>query len=112
MAIAGTRPRHRRGFAASFFTRQFKADRDSANQRASGTRRMTATDGLTRGRLLLRWWRRRAALRRQVEHAVWDLRERYGDAACQIARASAKQPVGFERRRFWRKVAAKLQRFG
>jgi hypothetical protein len=41
---------------------------------------------------------------------VWDLRERYGDAAWQVARASARQPVGFERRRFWRKVAAKLQR--
>ena len=77
---------------------------------------MTATDGLTstarprKGGLLARWWRRRAAQRRQVDHAVWDLRERYGDAAWQVARASARQPVGFERRRFWRKVAAKLQR--
>lgn len=82
-------------------------------------RGMSAAEGTSRREpqrgsagLLARWWRRRRARRRNIDHAVWDLRERYGDAACQIARASAKQPVGFERRRFWRKVAAKLQRFG
>jgi hypothetical protein len=47
--------------------------------------------------------RRRAATRRKIDHAVWDLRERYGEAAYKIARSSATQPVGFERRRFWRK---------
>ncbi len=79
---------------------------------------MTATGGLTsnaparKGGLLARWWRRRTAQRRKVDHAVWDLRERYGDAAYKIACASAKQPAGFERRRFWRKVAAKLQQLG
>jgi hypothetical protein len=58
---------------------------------------------------LVRWWRRRRAERRRVDHAVWDLRERYGAAACGIAQASARAGGGFERRRFWRKVARKLQ---
>ena len=79
---------------------------------------MAAADGLTDERparqpgLLARWWRRRAAQRRKVDHAVWDLRERYGEAAYGIAMASARQPAGFERRRFWRKVAGKLKRLG
>ena len=79
---------------------------------------MTATDGLTsnapvrKSGLLARWWRRRAATRRKIDHAVWDLRERYGEAAYKIARSSATQPAGYERRRFWRKVAARLQRLG
>ncbi len=62
--------------------------------------------------LLARWSRRRRAKRRNIDHAVWELRERYGEAACRIAQVSARQPVGFERRRFWRKVAMKLQQLG
>ena len=79
---------------------------------------MTATDGLTsnaparKSGLLASWWRRRTAQRRRVDYAVWDLRERYGEAAYDIARASTTQPAGFERRRFWRKVAVKLRRLG
>jgi hypothetical protein len=79
---------------------------------------MTATDGLTsdaparKPGLLASWWRRRTAQRRRIDYAVWDVRERYGDAAYKIACASAQQPAGFERRRFWRKVAARLQRLG
>jgi hypothetical protein len=61
---------------------------------------------------LARWWRRRGARRRKIEHAVWDLRERYGEAAYSIARASSRQPVGDEGKRFWRKVAGKLKRLG
>ena len=66
---------------------------------------MTATDGLTtvaparKPGLLASWWRRRTAQRRRVDYAVWDLRERYGDAAYKIACASAQQPASFERRR-------------
>jgi hypothetical protein len=77
---------------------------------------MTAVGDLsTRGRtrepgFLARWWRRRGAVRRQIDHAVWDLRERYGEAAYLIARSSARQPVGTQRREFWRKVAAELER--
>ena len=86
---------------------------------------MTAADGLSapsdataqsavarKPGLLARWWRRRRARRRNIDHAVWELRERYGEAAYRIARASARQPVGFERRRFWRKVAIKQQQLG
>lgn len=79
---------------------------------------MTAADNLTaRGEepkqgLLSRWWRHRRARRRKIEHAVWDLRERYGEAAFNIARASARQPAGAETRRFWRTVAGKLKRLG
>lgn len=62
--------------------------------------------------LLARWWRRRRANLRNIDHAVWDLRERYGDAAAAIARASAQAPSGYWRRRFWRKVAVKLKRLG
>jgi hypothetical protein len=62
--------------------------------------------------LLARWLKRRRALRRNVDHAVWDLRERYGDAALSIATASARAPAGFIKRRFWRKVAARLKRLG
>ena len=62
--------------------------------------------------VLARWWRRRRASRRRVDHAVWELRERYGEAAAGIAQASARAPGGFARRRFWRKVAAKLKRLG
>lgn len=61
---------------------------------------------------LTRWWRSRGAGRRKVDRAVWELRERYGEAAYGIAQASARAPVGFERRRFWRKVAGKLRRLG
>jgi hypothetical protein len=81
---------------------------------------MTAADGTAaqdgmparQPGVLRRWWRRRRARRRSIDHAVWDLRERYGEAAYRIARASALAPVGFERRRFWRKVALKLQQLG
>jgi hypothetical protein len=59
--------------------------------------------------LLARWWRRRAR-RRALAFTVWDLRERYGGAAAAIARSTAIQAVGFEQRRFWRKVAATLAR--
>jgi hypothetical protein len=56
-----------------------------------------------------RWWRARRSNQRKIDFAVWDLRERYGDAAYSIACSSAKQPVGYEKRRFWRKVAEKLR---
>jgi hypothetical protein len=59
---------------------------------------------------LLRWWRRRRIMKLEIAHAVWDLRERYGDAAYGIAQNSALQIVGFERRRFWRQVAAEISR--
>lgn len=58
---------------------------------------------------LARWWRRRRSARRRIEYAVWDLRERYGEAAYCIARASARAPVGHERRQFWSAVAKRLR---
>jgi hypothetical protein len=61
---------------------------------------------------LARWMKRRRALQRNIDYAVWDLRERYGDAARSIAMASARSPAGFIKRRFWRKVAARLKRLG
>jgi len=79
---------------------------------------MTATDGVTtdsvqrRPSLLRRLWQGRRSRRRQIDYAVWDLRERYGEAAYGIARSSAQQPIGFERRRFWRKVAVRLRQLG
>jgi hypothetical protein len=81
---------------------------------------MTVADGASaqggeaarKPNLLARWWRRRRAAQSRVDYAVWDLRERYGEAACGIAWASARAPAGFERRRFWRKVARTLQRLG
>jgi hypothetical protein len=81
---------------------------------------MTAADGAAvqsdrparRPNRLARWWRRHRAERRRIDHAVWDLRERYGAAACGIAQASARAGGGFGRRRFWRKVARKLERLG
>ena len=79
---------------------------------------MTAADSVTSNRapprtgLLRRWWVRRRGRSRQIEYAVWDLRERYGEAAYSIARSSAQQPIGFERRRFWRKVAMRLRQLG
>jgi hypothetical protein len=59
--------------------------------------------------MLARWWRRHRAERSRIDYAVWDLRERYGEAAFAIAQASARMPAGEQRRRFWRKVAAKLR---
>jgi len=59
---------------------------------------------------LARWWHRRRIYRRELARAAWDLRERYGPAAPSIARNCARQPVGRERRRFWRNVAAELAR--
>jgi hypothetical protein len=79
---------------------------------------MTATDSVTtdsvqrRPSLLRRLWQRRRSRRRQIDYAVWDLRERYGEAAYGIARNSARQPIGLERRRFWRKVAMRLRQLG
>jgi hypothetical protein len=62
--------------------------------------------------VLARWMRRRRAMQRNVDHAVWNLRERYGEAALRIADASARAPAGLMRRRFWRKVAARLKLLG
>lgn len=73
---------------------------DTATQSASGVR----LPGW-----IARWWRRRRTDRRRIEYAVWDLRERYGAAAYCIARASARMPVGFERRKFWSRVAKRLR---
>jgi hypothetical protein len=79
---------------------------------------MTVTDGVTsevparKEGLMARWLKRRRARQRRIDHAVWDLRERYGDAAYNVACSSAQQPAGFERRRFWRTVAARLRRLG
>ena len=60
--------------------------------------------------LVVRWWRRRRARRRALAFTVWDLRERYGGAAVAIARSTAQRMIGVERKRFWRKVAARLAR--
>ena len=68
------------------------------------------TDSVHRPNLLVRWWRKRRAYRREVAFAVWDLRERYGAAANAIARSSAAQTIIVERKRFWKKVAAQLGR--
>jgi hypothetical protein len=62
-----------------------------------------------RNHLLARWWRHRRAVRRAIEYAAWELRERYGGAAYVIASNSARQPVGHERRKFWLKVAKQLR---
>lgn len=59
-----------------------------------------------------KWWKARNLLRRTVEHAAWDLSERYGGAAQAIARNSARQPVGAGRRKFWKAVAVKLSGMG
>ena len=59
---------------------------------------------------LARWLKRRRAQRRNIDHAVWDLRERYGAAAHSIALASARAPTGVARRRFWRRVAERIRR--
>ena len=57
-----------------------------------------------------RWLRRRRVLRTQLAYEVWNLRERYGPAAGIIARSSARQVGGSQRRRFWLAVAAELRR--
>lgn len=62
--------------------------------------------------VLTRWLKRRRARRSRVAHAVWDLRERYGEAAHAIAQSSARQPAGSGERRFWRTVARQLRQFG
>src|SRR5471032_1658301 len=56
-----------------------------------------------------RWRLRRRAARLEIARAAWELRERYGAAAHAIARNSARQPVGIERRKFWLKVAKRLR---
>ena len=66
----------------------------------------------TAANVLARWWRRRRERRRALAFTVWDLRERYGGAAAAIARSTAMRTTGFERRRFWRKVAGSLARRG
>jgi hypothetical protein len=64
--------------------------------------------------LIVRWWTRRRAQRRayrhEVAYAVLDLHERYGASAREIALNSSRQPLGFEWRRFWRRVARDLKR--
>lgn len=64
--------------------------------------------------LIVRWWTRwraqRSAYRREIAYAVWDLRERHGADARKIALNAARQPVGIEGRRFWRRVARNLKR--
>lgn len=54
------------------------------------------------------WWWRRLAHRREIELAVLDMRDRYGAAAAGIARNCARRG-GTEQRRFWRRVASRLQ---
>jgi hypothetical protein len=65
-----------------------------------------------RSNVLTRWLKRRRARRSRIAHAVWDLRERYGEAAHAIAQSSARRQAGYGERRFWRKVAARLRRLG
>jgi hypothetical protein len=57
-----------------------------------------------------RWLRRRRIYHSQLAYEVWNLRERYGPAADIIARSSALQVGGSQRRRFWLHVAAELRR--
>jgi hypothetical protein len=78
---------------------------------------MTAADVPGRGEarrtnVLTRWLKRRKARQSRLAHAVWDLRERYGEAAHAIAQSSARRQAGYGERRFWRKVAARLRRLG
>ena len=82
-------------------------------RRAVGGRHLATGKGTVKASVwqgpLMRWRRRRRARRAQLAHAVWDLNERYGPAAHRIARSSARQVVGYERRRFWKKVAHRLR---
>jgi hypothetical protein len=55
------------------------------------------------------WRKSRAARHRAINHAAWDLSERYGAAASVIARRSSHQPAGAEQRRFWRAVSQALR---
>jgi hypothetical protein len=59
---------------------------------------------------LKRWWQSRRLARERVRHEAQALYEQFGPAAGIIARSSARQPVGFETRRFWRRVARELNR--
>jgi hypothetical protein len=61
--------------------------------------------------VLVLWWWRRLAHRRQIELAAIDMHDRYGAAAAIIARNSALGGTA-EYRRFWRQVARKLRRLG
>jgi len=63
------------------------------------------TSGL--GKLKL-WWEARRLERQRVRYEAQALREQFGPAAAIIAQSSARQVVGFETRRFWRRVARKL----
>jgi hypothetical protein len=58
---------------------------------------------------LEQWLRRRRAYRARIAYAEWDLNERYGPAAAAIARSSARQAIGRDARRFWDRVAIRLQ---
>ena len=60
--------------------------------------------------VLTRWLHHRRSERRRIDHAVWDLHERYGEAACGIAQVSSRQPIGSAEKRFWRRVALRLRR--
>ena len=64
--------------------------------------------------LIVRWWQQWRAQRRvyrhEVAYAMLDLRERYGEEARAIALEYSSRRVGFERRRFWRRVARGLKR--
>ena len=62
------------------------------------------------GSWLARRRQRRKAHRMLVAREADRLLEQYGAAAQSIARGSAYQIVGFERRGFWRDVAAELAR--
>jgi hypothetical protein len=63
-----------------------------------------------RTKLLVLWWGRRFEYRQQIELAVTDMYDRYGAAAYGIARNSARAPGGIDHRRFWKRVARRLQR--
>jgi hypothetical protein len=67
------------------------------------------SDSSTSQKLKL-WWQHWRLTRERVRHEAEALHQQYGPAAAIIARNSARQPVGFESRRFWRRVARELSR--
>jgi hypothetical protein len=66
-------------------------------------------DSPTSGMLRL-WWEARRAERQRVRQEAQALHEHFGPAAAIIAQSSARQIVGFEMRRFWRRVARRVAR--
>jgi hypothetical protein len=54
------------------------------------------------------WWGARRAERQRVREEAQALHEQFGPAAAIIAQSSARQIVGFDTRRFWRRVARQL----